>query len=116
MIVDEPRSSASRIRRFFYTYVAGPLIGAVTVGVLAGLVSSSKGLFAMPARLNRLEVRAVTDSARTDSLFRINAGVLSVLCFGLSEKAFQAAKQTCGEAFAVSRIIAGEQVQRSQRP
>lgn len=113
---DEHRSVASRFRRFFFIYVAGPLIGAVTVGVLAWLVSSSRGLFAMPARLNRLETRAVADSARTDSLFRINAGVLSVLCFGLSDKAFDAAIQTCGEAFKVSRIVAGEQVQRNQRP
>lgn len=106
---------ASRFRRFFYTYVAGPLIGAVTVGVLAWLVSSTKGLFAMPAKVERLEKRAATDSARTDSLFRINAGVLSVLCFGLSDRAFEAAQQICGEAFHLSRVIAGEKVQREQK-
>ena len=110
-----PRGPASRLRRVFFTYVAGPLIGAVTVGVLAWLVSSTKGVFAMPARVERLEKRAVTDSARTDSLFRINSGVLSVLCFGLSDKAFEAANQICGEAFHISRIVAGEQIQREQK-
>ena len=99
-------------RRIFWKYLAGPLFGGVVAILLAVAWSSTKGLLAMPQRLARVETRSVRDSARTDSLFRIQAGTLSVLCFGLSDKAFEAAKQTCGEAFAVSRIIAGERARQ----
>lgn len=96
-----------------------------TIALLVGgaVVTFARGYWDLPRTVQELRAqqaqfdrRQRSDSARTDSLYRINAGVLSVLCFGLSDEAFLAARLTCGEAFTVSRIIAGERIQKEHRP
>lgn len=99
--------------------LAKAVIGVVSVGLTTGAVTLARAVYAAPGRLTTLEAQVGTvikrqrvDSARTDSLFRMQSGVVSVLCFGLSDKAFEAAKDLCGEAFHVSRVLADERLRR----
>jgi hypothetical protein len=109
-MVAEERSIASgnRARRFFLRYVAAPLIGALKVAVVGLVISSTRGLFAMPQRLIRVEKYIVSDSTEKVATRRIQAGMLSAMCFGLSDSAFAAARDMCGDAFITARVINGE--------
>lgn len=109
------------LRRWLVKYALA-VVGATAVLFGGSLVTCTRVVVGIPGRLTQLDTavsvltrRQKGDSARADSSYRVNAGVLSVLCFGLSDKAFAAAQQLCGEAFAVSRIVAGERVQREEK-
>lgn len=127
-MTDDHRSPTwwNRLHRWVARW-ALQVAGASALMVVTVLATCARGVFETPGRISNLEAqvniqfdlitkRQKVDSARTDSLYRINAGVLSVLCFGITDRAFEAAKLICGEAFTVSRIIAGERVQKERRP
>ena len=95
------------------------VIGACAIAVAAGGLSFVRGYWSLPMKVEELKAqqsvfdrRQTRDSARTDSIYRVQAGMVAVLCFGLSDEAFEKAKSLCGEAFYVSRVISDERVQR----
>jgi hypothetical protein len=118
LMAAEERSNGTgnRLRRFFFRYVLAPLVGAVTVAVLGWIWSSSRGLFAMPRRLIRVENYIVVDSTEKVKDRRLQAGMLSAMCFGLSDSAFAASRDMCGEAFIAARVINGERMREKAKP
>lgn len=99
------------LAQHMYTVVATALISGI-----AGVLVFGKKWLAVPGQVALLQAQQDTLQKQMVVFSKGQQGMLSVMCLDMSDAAFDAAIEICGESFRITRILSGERARRAVLP